>query len=69
MLALADLGSLRLQRAAHGPLLDRCWELRHNLTIYDAAYVALAELLDVGLLTGDARLASAAGIRCGVEVI
>jgi predicted nucleic acid-binding protein len=69
MLALADLGSLRLQRAAHGPLLDRCWELRHNLTIYDAAYVALAELLDVGLLTGDARLANAAGLRCGVEVI
>jgi predicted nucleic acid-binding protein len=68
-LALADLGSLRLERAPHGPLLNRCWELRHNLTVYDAAYVALAELMEISLLTGDARLASAPGIRCGVEVI
>jgi predicted nucleic acid-binding protein len=68
-LALVDLGSLRLERAPHGPLLDRCWELRHNLTVYDAAYVALAELMRIDLLTGDARLAGAAGINCGVEVI
>ena len=68
-LALADLGSIRLQRAEHLPLLDRCWELRHNLTVYDAAYVALAELMEIGLLTGDARLANAPGVRCRVEVI
>ncbi|HYN31281.1 MAG TPA: type II toxin-antitoxin system VapC family toxin [Ilumatobacteraceae bacterium] len=68
-LALADLDSLRLERAPHGPLLGRCWELRDNLTIYDAAYVALAEAVDATLLTGDARLASAPGINCDVEVI
>lgn len=68
-LALTDLESLRLERSPHGPLLARCWELRDNLTIFDAAYVALAELAESTLLTGDARLAGAPGIRCGVEVI
>ena len=68
-LALADLGSLRLERVTHGPLMDRCWELRDNLTVYDAAYVALAELMEVDLLTADARLAAAPGIRCRVEVL
>lgn len=68
-LALVDLRALRLQRAPHGPLLDRCWELRDNLTTYDAAYVALAEHLEVVLLTADSRLASAPGIRCEVEVV
>lgn len=67
--ALADLGALRLERVPHGPLLDRCWELRHNLTVYDAAYVALAEQLDVPLLTGDVRLADAPGPRCRTEVV
>ena len=46
ILALTDLASLPLQRASHVPLLFLCWELRENLTIYDAAYVALAEALD-----------------------
>jgi predicted nucleic acid-binding protein len=68
-LALADLRSLRVERAPHGPLLERGWELRHNLTVYDAAYVALAELLRVDLLTGDRRLAEAPGVRCTVEVV
>ena len=68
-LALADLDSLRLERVAHRPLVTRCWELRDNLTVYDAAYVALAELLQVDLLTADARLAAAPGIRCRVEVL
>lgn len=68
-LALADLDGLPLERAAHRPLIARCWELRGNLTVYDAAYVALAEVLGVGLLTGDARLAAAPGIRCEVEVL
>jgi predicted nucleic acid-binding protein len=66
---LADLDALRLERAPHGPLLGRCWELRDNLTIYDAAYVALAESVEATLLTGDARLARSPGIRCSVEVI
>ena len=68
-LALSDLAALPVQRAPHRPLLSRCWELRENLTIYDAAYVALAEALEADLLTGDARLAKAPGIRCRVEVL
>jgi predicted nucleic acid-binding protein len=68
-LALADLAAMPLQRAAHAPLIARCWELRDNLTSYDAAYVALAEALGVGLLTGDARLAKAPGPRCRIEVL
>jgi predicted nucleic acid-binding protein len=68
-LALADLAALPLRRAPHRPLLARCWELRDNLTIYDASYVALAEALGVTLLTGDGRLARAAGPRCHIEVL
>ncbi len=68
-LALADLAALPLRRAPHGPLLARCWELRDNLTVYDASYVALAEALDVTLLTGDGRLARAPGPRCRVETL
>jgi predicted nucleic acid-binding protein len=58
-----------LQRAPHRPLLARCWELRDNLTVYDAAYVALAEVLKAILLTGDKRLAGATGPRCHIEVL
>jgi predicted nucleic acid-binding protein len=68
-LALNDLLAIPLQRASHRPLLRRCWELRGNLTVYDAAYVALAEALRAVLLTGDARLARASGTRCWVEVL
>ena len=68
-LALADLVAMPLQRAPHRPLLTRCWELRDNLTIYDASYVALAEAIGVVLLTGDGRLARAAGPRCQIEVL
>jgi predicted nucleic acid-binding protein len=60
---------LPLERAAHRPLLTRCWELRENVSVYDAAYVALAEALDVVLLTADARLVRAPGIRCRVELL
>lgn len=68
-LALEDFADLRLERAPHGPLLARCWELRNNLTVYDAAYIALAELLTTKLVTGDTRLAEAPGTRCEVEVL
>jgi predicted nucleic acid-binding protein len=68
-LALMDLVALPLRRAPHRPLLPRCWELRHNLTVYDAAYVAVAEALEVRLLTADARLASASGPRCEIELL
>ncbi|MDQ3344098.1 MAG: type II toxin-antitoxin system VapC family toxin [Actinomycetota bacterium] len=68
-LALADLGELPLRRVGHRRLLRRCWELRENLTVYDAAYVAVAELLNLVLVTGDARLSQAPGLRCQVEVL
>jgi len=67
--ALGDLTDLPLRRAPHLPLLPRCWELRQNITVYDAAYVALAELLDVVLITGDARLANAPGPRCRIDLL
>lgn len=68
-LALADLADLPLDRAPHLPLLARCWELRENLTTCDASYVALAEALDVAMVTADARIAVAPGIACLVEVL
>jgi predicted nucleic acid-binding protein len=68
-LALGDLAALPARRAPHRPLLPRCWELRENLTVYDAVYVALAELMRATLLTGDRRLAKAPGPRCPIEVI
>jgi predicted nucleic acid-binding protein len=67
--ALGDLASAPLHRAPHRPLLSRAWELRDNLTTYDAAYVALAEVLGVSLLTADSRLANAPGIRCEVDLV
>lgn len=67
-LALADLSDVPMARVPHRRLVARCWELRSNLTVYDAAYVSLAEALDATLLTGDARLARAAGPRCSIEV-
>ena len=68
-LALTDLVELPLRRVPHRPLLARCWELRQNVTVYDAAYVALAELLDVVLLTADVRLANAPGPRCQFDLL
>lgn len=67
--ALDDLRALPLQRVDHGALIMRCWELRENLTIYDAAYVALAEALQSTLLTGDRRIARAPGPTCPIEVV
>ncbi|MEA2856413.1 MAG: hypothetical protein QOH98_734 [Methylobacteriaceae bacterium] len=67
--ALADLADLPLQRYPHDFLLPRIWDLRNNLTAYDAAYVALAEALDTPLLTRDRRLAAAAGHRAQIELV
>ena len=50
-------------------LLDRVWELRDNISAYDASYVALAERLDCTLLTADGRLAGSPGVRCPITVI
>ena len=59
-LALADLGDLDVDRWDHGGLVLRVWQLRDNLTPYDASYVALAEELGCPLVTGDAKLAKGA---------
>ena len=67
--ALVDLAALPLERAAHRHLIQRCWELRENLTPYDAAYVALAETMGVPLLTADRRLAAAPGLSCAIELL
>ena len=60
---------LPLVRGAHGRCRRGYWELRDNLTVYDAAYVALAEALDAVSVTADVRLARAPGVRCDVEVL
>ena len=66
--ALEDLLDLRIARYPHFVLLPRIWQLRHNLSAYDAAYVVLAENLGARLLTRDARLASASGHTAPVEL-
>lgn len=63
---LTDLSALRLVRHPHYPYLSRIWELRSNLTAYDAAYVALAEALGAPLLTLDGRMARA-GSSASIE--
>lgn len=68
-LALHDLVDIPLRRIPHWPLLARCWQLRGNLSPYDAMYVALAETLGLTLVTADARLARAPGPTCPVEVL
>lgn len=67
--AVADFAALSIRRYPLVPLQPRIWELRHNLTPYDASYVALAEILGAPLLTADARLSKAPGLRCDVEVL
>ena len=67
--SVRHLAELDITRVAHAPLLERCWELRDNLTSYDAAYVALAEMVAAPLLTTDRRLAGASGTRCPIEVL
>jgi predicted nucleic acid-binding protein len=63
-LAHGDLLALRVELFPYAPLAQRCWQLRENVTTYDAVYVALAEQLDVPLATLDQRLAAATGPRC-----
>lgn len=68
-LALADLAAIPVRRVPHRPLLRRCWELRANLTVFDATYVAVAELTGAVLLTADGRLARAPGPTCEIELV
>lgn len=67
--ALDDLAILPLSRYPHDFLLPRVWELRANLSAYDAAYVALAEALDAPLLTRDERLARAPTHGARIELV
>lgn len=67
--ALDTWRRLAATRYAVHTLLERVWQLRANLSAYDAGYVALAEALDCSLLTADARLSRAPGIRCPVTVV
>lgn len=66
--ALKDLQDLPLERYPHDVLIHRVWELRENLTAYDATYVALAEVLDATLLTRDGRILRAPGHHARIEV-
>jgi predicted nucleic acid-binding protein len=67
--ALVQWARLGLRRFAVVGLLPRIWELRDNLTAYDATYAALAEALECNLVTADARLARAPGPTCTVTVV
>jgi predicted nucleic acid-binding protein len=67
--ALTDLTDLDIARHEHEPLLPRIWRLRDNVTAYDAAYLALADVLQAPLITLDARLARSSGHTVAVEAL
>ena len=69
MRALRHWRSLQVERYEHRRFLDRVWELRHNVSAYDAVYVALAEALSTVLFTADRRLAAAPGLAGRIELI
>lgn len=68
-LALEHWAKLDIERYAHAPFLHRIWALKENFSAYDAAYVALAEVLQAPLVTGDQRLANAPETRARIEWI
>ena len=68
-LALEMMRDFGIKLYPHSATLPRVWALRHNVSAYDAAYVALAELLDAPLLTCDGRLAMEIGHHATVEII
>jgi len=66
--AVEDLLDLRITRYPHDVLLSRVWQLRHNFSAYDAAYITLAEELRAVLVTRDGRLASNSGHSASIEL-
>lgn len=67
--ALSRWSALGVERYPHFGLVSRIWELRDNVSAYDAAYVALAEALDCELITADVRISGAPGLRCPVTIL
>lgn len=67
-LAVEALVGLEILRFEHRALIQRAWQLRHTVSFPDALYVALAEQLGLALVTADARIAGAAGVRATIEV-
>lgn len=67
--AITDLGDLAIMRHPTLPFMTRAYELRTNVTPYDAAYIGLAEALNCELVTADARLAAAPGPRCEIRIV
>jgi predicted nucleic acid-binding protein len=67
--ALRHLAGFPIRRMPIAPLLARMWQLRNNITPYDAAYVALAEQLEGTLITCDAKLAASSGAKCTFDLI
>lgn len=65
--AVRLLSQMRLTRYSHAPFVERIWELRHNVSSYDASYVSLAETLDAPVVTTDGRLAKAPGHGARIE--
>lgn len=67
--AVMAMTELVIETVDPATLIRRMWELRNNVTVYDAAYLAVAEATDAPLITGDARLARATGAKCEVRLI
>ncbi|WP_026818344.1 type II toxin-antitoxin system VapC family toxin [Arthrobacter castelli] len=67
--AMDGFGELYLERFGARPLLPRMWELRHNLSAYEATYVVLAEVLDLSLVTTDTRMVNATGPGCSIRLL
>lgn len=67
--AMRNFADLGIELFSHRPLRPRIWDLRENLTAHDAAYVALAEILDAPLWTRDAKFRGATGARATIEIL
>jgi predicted nucleic acid-binding protein len=67
--AVTAIPTLPIERYPHEPLVARIWELRDDLTAYDAAYVALAEVLSATLVTADSKVRGTPGAACAVELV